>query len=197
MRAQRVFTLGGLAGLVRGAQVARRSREVDLVLELEGRLALVLARGAEGVAGGGAAAQALDAQSGGGDVCSVGLGEESSQASLGSPLVGGDAREGTGAIRALVPLREQTLSLGSESASRAGGVVNTAPSTTFGEAARGSTHDPRGSAERGVRTGVFEGARAPSLAAERTLASRAFFSRGREVQAPMARARTGASVDRG
>ena len=49
--AQRVFTLGGLAGLVRGAQVARRSREVDLVLELEGRLALVLARGAEGVAG--------------------------------------------------------------------------------------------------------------------------------------------------
>ena len=56
MRAQRVFTLGGLAGLVRGAQVARRSREVDLVLELEGRLALVLARGAEGVAGGGAAA---------------------------------------------------------------------------------------------------------------------------------------------
>ena len=96
-----------------------------------------------------------------------------------------------------MPLREQTLSLGSESASRAGGVVNTAPSTTFGEAARGSTHDPRGSAERGVRTGVVEGARAPSLAAERTLASRAFTSRGREVQAPMARARTGASVDRG
>lgn len=195
MRAQRVFTRGGLAGLVRGAQVARRSREVDLVLELEGRLALVLVRGAEGVAGGGAAAQALDAQSGGGDVCSVGLGEESSQALLGSSLVGGDAREGTGAIRALVPLREQTLSLGSESASRAGGVVNTAPSTTFGEAARGSTHDPRGSAERGVRTGVFEGARAPSrapsLAAERTLASRAFTSRGREAQAPMARARGG------
>lgn len=127
----------------------------------------------------------------------MGLGEESSQASLGSSLVGGDSREGTGAIRALVPLREQTLSLGSESASRPGGVVNTAPSTTFGEAARGSTHDPRGSAERGVRTGVFEGARAPSLAAERTLASRAFTSRGREVQAPMARARTGASVDRG
>ena len=94
-----------------------------------------------------------------------------------------------------MPLQEKTLSLGSESAGRAGGVVNTTPSTTFGEAARGSTHDPRGSAGRGVRTGVFEGARAPSrapsLAAERTLASRAFTSRGREAQAPMARARGG------
>lgn len=179
MRAQRVFTRGGLAGLVRGAQVARRSREVDLVLELEGRLALVLARGAEGVAGGGAAAQALDAQSGGGDVCSVGLGEESSQASLGSSLVGGDAREGTGAIRTLVPLREQTLSLGSESASRAGGVVNTAPSTTFGEAARGSTHDPRGSAERGVRTGVFEGARALARRGTHARVARVHFARSR------------------
>ena len=153
MRAQRVFTRGGLAGLVRGAQVARRSREVDLVLELEGRLALVLVRGAEGVAGGGAAAQALDAQSGGGDVCSVGLGEESSQASLGSSLVGGDAREGTGAIRALVPLREQ--------------------------AARGSTHDPRGSAERGVRTGVFEGARALARRGTHARVARVHFARSR------------------
>ena len=94
MRAQRVGIRRGLAGLcVRGAQVARTSREVDLVLELEGRLALVLARGAEGVAGGGAAAQALDAPRGGGDVCERGVGGGGALRSrLGSLFAGGDAR---------------------------------------------------------------------------------------------------------
>ena len=173
------FHTRGSCRLVRGAQVARRSREVDLVLESRDASRWCWREARRADAGGGAAAQALYAQSGGGDVCSVGLGEESSGlarvAARGRRRAGGD--RGDSRTRA-APGADALPRF--ESASRAGGVVNTAPSTTFGEAARGSDARPPRFGGKGRAHGRVRG-RARALARRGTHArvARVLFARSR------------------